>query len=138
MARILAIDFGRRRIGLAVCDPLQIAVRGLPTLEVANIGEAVGRVVDIIKAEAADKVIVGLPLNMDGSRGEMASAAEEFAAQIDGLCSVSVQMLDERLSSVGAQNEMRAMGIKTGKKKGTVDRVAAELILETYLQQLGS
>ncbi len=132
MTRILAVDFGRRRIGLAVCDELQISVRGLPTLKVRNFNDSVAQVAQIARYEAAGEVVVGLPLNMDGSRGEMALAAENFASQLAVLCSMPVHTFDERLSSAGAKRELHAMHIKNG--KGKVDRMAAVLILETYLQ----
>ena len=132
MTRILAVDFGRRRIGLAVCDELQIAVRGLPTLKVHNFNDSVAQVAQVARYEAAGEVVVGLPLNMDGSRGEMALAAENFASQLAVLCSMPVHTFDERLSSAGAKRELHAMQIKNG--KGKIDRMAAVLILETYLQ----
>jgi putative Holliday junction resolvase len=132
MTRILAVDFGRRRIGLAVCDELQISVRGLPTLKVRNFNDSVAQVAQIARYEAAGEVVVGLPLNMDGSRGEMALAAENFASQLAVLCSMPVHTFDERLSSAGAKRELHAMQIKNG--KGKIDRMAAVLILETYLQ----
>ena len=132
MTRILAVDFGRRRIGLAVCDELQISVRGLPTLKVRNFNDSVAQVAQIARYEAAGEVVVGLPLNMDGSRGEMALAAENFASQLAVLCSMPVHTFDERLSSAGAKRELHAMQIKNG--KGIIDRMAAVLILETYLQ----
>ena len=132
MTRILAVDFGRRRIGLAVCDELQISVRGSPTLKVRNFNDSVAQVAQIARYEAAGEVVVGLPLNMDGSRGEMALAAENFASQLAVLCSMPVHTFDERLSSAGAKRELHAMQIKNG--KGKIDRMAAVLILETYLQ----
>ena len=135
MARILAIDFGRRRVGLAVCDELQIAVRGLPTLDVRNFNDSIAQVAQVAEQEEAAKMVVGLPLNMDGSRGEMAIAAENFASQLAASCDLPVCMFDERLSSAGAKRTLRAVSAKT--HKGAVDRMAAVLILETHLQREG-
>ena len=135
MARILSVDFGRRRIGLAVCDELQISVRGLPTLKVRNFNDSVAQVAQVAGDQVAEEVVVGLPLNMDGSRGEMASAVENFASQLAVLCNMPVRTFDERLSSVGAKRELHAMQAK--KRKGEIDRMAAVLILETYLQHKG-
>ena len=132
MARILSVDFGRRRIGLAVCDELQISVRGLPTLTVQNFNDGVAQVAQVAGAEAVGEVVIGLPLNMDGSRGEMARVAEHFASQLALLCDMPVRTFDERLSSAGAKRELS--GMKKKKRKGEVDRMAAVLILETYLQ----
>ena len=137
MARILAVDFGRRRIGLAICDELQLTVRGLPTLVVSNFKDSVIAVARVAREEEVRLVVVGLPLNMDGTKGEMAQTAEDFASKLSDPCGVSIVTFDERLSSAGAKNEMQMMGIKTKKKKGVVDRLAAVLILETYLQQIG-
>ena len=135
MARILSVDFGRRRIGLAVCDELQISVRGLPTLKIRNFNDSVAQVAQVAGDEAAAEVVIGLPLNMDGSRGEMARDVENFASQLAVLCNIPVCTFDERLSSVGAKRELHAMQAK--KRKGEIDRMAAVLILETYLQHKG-
>ena len=135
MARILSVDFGRRRIGLAVCDELQISVRGLPTLKVRNFNDSVAQVAQVAGDEAVGEMVIGLPLNMDGSRGDMAQVAENFASQLAVLCNIPVRMFDERLSSVGAKRELDAMQAK--KRKGEIDRMAAVLILETYLQHKG-
>ena len=137
MGRILAVDFGRRRIGLAVCDELQMTTTGLPTLYVRNIDEGIAGVAQVVDIERVEQVVVGLPLNMDGSPGEMARAAEVFAQSLGRICDTPICLFDERLSSAGAQNEMRMMGIKNQKRKGAVDRIAAVLILETYLQHIG-
>ena len=135
MARILSVDFGRRRIGLAVCDELQISVRGLPTLKVRNFNDSIAQVAQVAGDQVAEEVVVGLPLNMDGSRGDMAQIAENFASQLAVSCNMPVRTFDERLSSVGAKRELNAMQKK--KRKGEVDRLAAILILETYLQHKG-
>ena len=132
MTRILAVDFGRLRIGLAVCDELQISVRGLPTLKVRNFNDSVAQVAQVAEDEAVGEVVIGLPLNMDGSCGEMASAVENFASQLAVLYNKPVRTFDERLSSVGAKRELHALQVK--KRKGEIDRMAAVLILETYLQ----
>lgn len=135
MARILGIDFGRRRVGLAVCDELQITVRGLPTVNVRNFADGIAQVAQVAAQEEAEQVVVGLPLNMDGSRGEMAQRAEQFASQLAALCGLPVCMCDERLSSAGAKRTLQAVSAKT--HKGAVDRLAAVLILETHLQREG-
>lgn len=135
MARILAVDFGRRRIGLAVCDELQISVRGLPTLKVRNFNDSVAQVAQVAMDEDVGEVVIGLPLNMDGSCGEMARAVENFASQLAVLCNLPVRTFDERLSSAGAIRELHALHAK--KRKGEIDRMAAVLILETYLQHKG-
>ena len=135
MARILGIDFGRRRVGLAISDELQITVRGLPTIDVRNFDDGIAQVAQVAVREEAEKAVVGLPLNMDGSRGEMAQLAEHFASQLADLCGLPVCLIDERLSSVGAKRALQAMSAKT--PKGAVDRMAAVLILETHLQREG-
>ena len=135
MARILSVDFGRRRIGLAVCDELQISVRGLPTLKVRNFNDSVSQVAQVARDAAVGEVVIGLPLNMDGSCGEMANAVKKFVSQLAVLCNMPVRTFDERLSSVGARRELDAMQAK--KRKGEIDRMAAVLILETYLQHKG-
>lgn len=136
MPRILAVDWGERRIGLAVSDALGILATGLPTLEIKGEAEAVARVADTIRTMEADSVVVGLPLTLAGERGVAALAAERFAARLREVSSVPVALHDERLTSAMAERRMRERGEKSRGRKGRVDEGAAVVLLEGWLAKL--
>ena len=137
MPRILAVDWGERRIGLAVSDPLGILATGLPTLEIRGQAEAVARVADTIREVEADAVVVGLPLLLSGAHGEAARSAERFASLLQKACGLSVSLYDERLTSALAQRRMHEAGNKTRGRKGKLDQGAAVALLEGWLAKLG-
>ena len=136
MPRILAVDWGERRIGLAVSDDLGILATGLPTLEIRGEAEAVARVADTIRTVEADSVVVGLPLTLKGERGEAARAVERFAEALGRETPVVVSLYDERLTSALAERRMRERGEKSRGRKGRVDQGAAVALLEGWLAKL--
>ena len=136
MPRILAVDWGERRIGLAVSDDLGILATGLPTLEIRGEAEAVARVADTIRTVEADSVVVGLPLTLKGERGEAARAVERFAEALRRVTPVGVSLYDERLTSALAERRMRELGEKSRGRKGRVDQGAAVALLEGWLAKL--
>lgn len=136
MPRILAVDWGERRIGLAVSDDLGILATGLPTLEIRGGAEAVARVADTIRTVEADSVVVGLPLTLKGERGEAARAVERFAEALRRETPVGVSLYDERLTSALAERRMRELGEKSRGRKGRVDQGAAVALLEGWLAKL--
>ena len=136
--RILAVDWGERRIGLAVSDPTGIIATGLPTLEVRGRDEALSRVATVASEREAERLVVGLPLLMSGERGEAAEAAEAFAAGLRERTGLRVDLYDERLTSALSQRRLHESGVRTGHNKGRVDAGAAVALLESYLQRLAS
>jgi len=142
LPRILAVDWGERRIGLAVSDALGVLASGLPTLEIRGEAEAVARVADTIRTVEADSVVVGLPLTLAGKRGEAALAAERFADALRRETTVPVSLFDERLTSAMSQRRMHERGergtrAKRGSgSKGRVDQGAAVALLEGWLAKL--
>jgi putative Holliday junction resolvase len=130
------VDWGGRRIGLALSDPLGVLASPLPTLEIRGEAEAVARVADTIREVGADSVVVGLPLTLKGERGEAAEAAERFAARLREACQVEVSLYDERLTSALAQRRMRETGEKSRGRKGRVDAGAAVALLEGWLVRI--
>jgi putative holliday junction resolvase len=143
LPRILAVDWGERRIGLAVSDALGILATGLPTLEIRGEAEAVARLADTIRTVEADSVVVGLPLTLKGERGEAARAVERFVAALRRVTPVDVALFDERLTSVIAERRMRELGEKRGTRakrgsgrKQKVDQGAAVALLEGWLAKL--
>ena len=131
--RILGVDYGRRRIGLAVSDELELAAVGLPTLEVAGKKEALAVVAAEASAQNASEIVVGLPLNMDGSKGSMAQAVEAFALELGQATGLPTRCWDERLTSAAAHRVLTDAGKQTRGRKPAVDRMAATVMLNTYL-----
>ena len=136
MPRILAVDWGERRIGLAVSDDLGILATGLPTLEIRGGAEAVARVADTIRTVEADSVVVGLPLTLKGERGEAARAVERFADALRRETPVDVSLFDERLTSAMAERRIRERGERSRGRKTRVDQGAAVALLEGWLAKL--
>ena len=133
MGRILSLDYGRRRIGVAVSDPLRITAQGLETIIVDSYEEALELVGGLVSWWDVDEIVLGLPLRSNGSKGEMAEEVEHFREDLVERVGVSVHLLDERMTSSAASRTLREMGVKTGHKKTEVDRVAATLLLQDYL-----
>ncbi|MBI4531948.1 MAG: Holliday junction resolvase RuvX [Candidatus Latescibacteria bacterium] len=133
MGRILSLDYGRRRIGVAVSDPLHITAQGLETIVVDSYEEALEAVSDLVGQWDVGEIVVGLPLKSDGSKGEMAEEVEQFREDLVERVGVSVYLFDERMTSSAASRFLHEVGVKTGHRKEEVDRVAATLLLQDYL-----
>jgi len=130
--RILGIDYGERRIGLAISDELGIAAHGLPTLRntaEADVLEALRR---LIEERGVEEIVVGLPRNMDGSLGPQANQAMRFAETLKPL-GRKVHLLDERLTTERARRTLSDAGISRDEQRRRVDRMAAQFILQAHL-----
>ena len=132
-ARILAIDLGDRRIGLAIGDALQITAHGLPTAERRNKRDDLNYIKSLVKKHEASLIVIGHPINMDGSRGPAAEKAERFAAALEKHIGIPVELWDERLTTVEAGELLRQSGMNREERKQRVDQMAARLILQSYL-----
>ncbi len=135
MSRILGIDFGERRIGLALSDALGITAQGLPTLDTKKTKDVFGHLENIIKDKNVTKVIVGMPKNMNGTIGFKGMEVKKFIKELVKKIKIDVIPWDERLSSVQSSKAMREMGTKQ-KHKDVIDRISATLILQNYLDSL--
>ena len=133
MGRILGVDYGRRRVGLALSDPTGLLASGLTTLEVQTVGEALKRVVAALQETRAESIVVGLPLNMDGTRGPMGDEAAEFARRLGEMSGVPVRLYDERLTSGMAERVLLDADMSRQRRKAVRDKLAAQLILQGYL-----
>jgi len=129
--RILAIDWGRRRIGLALSDELGLTVRGLPTLERKNRATDLSAIERIVTENDVRRLVVGAPLHLDGTAGKSVGQAEQFGRTIAKRCRLPLELWDERLTSFEAENLLRERGGR--RAKADVDRMAAALILDSYL-----
>jgi putative Holliday junction resolvase len=135
LPRVLGIDYGRARVGIAVSDPLGIVARGVTVL--TRTGSLVADVCRIAAELGAGTLVVGMPLTLRGTKGEIAAEVEEFIAALRRECGLPVIAVDERFSSSRAEATMIDMGVPRKKRrvKGEVDRIAAALILQDYLDR---
>ena len=136
MPRILAVDWGERRIGLAVSDPQGIIATGLETVQVVSEPNAVARVSAVAKQFEVERMVVGLPLLMSGERGEAAESATRFADLLAARSGLPVDTYDERLTSALSERRLREVGRRGSDKRSRVDQGAAIALLESYLQRL--
>ncbi len=145
---ILGIDYGRARIGLAIAEVDSALPRPLATLKRVNRNEDMRRLRELVREHGAGQIVVGLPLRLDGTRGEMAEEATRFAARVRKQLNLPVTMVDERLTSWEAERLLEEQGghflreAKATQKRGkreaaraSVDAVAAAVILKEYLEQ---
>ncbi len=138
MPRVLAVDWGERRIGLAVSDPQGVIAVGLDTLEVSGVEMAAATVAAAAVEHEAERIVVGLPLLMSGERGEAALAAEAFAAMLARRSGLPVETYDERLTTALSQRRLREQGVRTGHARKRVAQGAAIALLESYLMRLAA
>ena len=136
--RILALDLGARRIGLAVSDPLGITAQGLDTLERRNIRADLAALAEIARAKEVRMFLLGNPLNMSGSEGRQAAYVREFGERLGRHTGLPVTLWDERLTTVEAERVLREGGATLERRKQAVDRLAAVILLKSYLDSLPS
>ena len=133
MNRILGLDFGRARIGVAISDELQMLAHPLETIP-ANKKPA-SRVAEIVREKQVDHVVAGIPRQMNGQIGTAATEVLEFVKKLRAILPCPVVTWDERLTTVAAHRALRDAGKKTRDTRGYVDQVAAQMILQTYLDR---
>jgi len=132
--RVLALDVGSRTIGLAVSDPLGITAQGLETIRRKNKRTDLAALAKVIAENGVVEIVVGLPLRMSGQEGTQAEKMREFVAVIEKQFGLPVSLIDERLTSVEANRVLRESEMSIKKRAGAVDRLAAVLILQSFLQ----
>lgn len=131
--KILAVDLGLARTGIAVSDPRELLASPVGTLEEYNLDRLVTRVAAIAAEQRAELIVVGHPKNMDGSRGESARRAEDFAAALGQAAGLPVELWDERMTTVSAIGYLNQTDVRGKKRKQVVDTVAATIILQDFL-----
>jgi putative holliday junction resolvase len=136
--RILAMDVGKRRIGLAISDPLGITAQGLSTLERTTIREDLTRLAELTAEREVSLYLIGEPLHMSGDKSRQAQYIRDFAERLTQVTGVPVQFWDERLTTVQAQRVLKESGISIEKRARAVDKLAAVILLESYLDSLPS
>lgn len=136
--RVLALDFGKRRIGLAISDELGVTAQGLETLQRTRIRDDIERLAELVGARNVRLILMGNPLHMSGSESRQTEYVRDFAARLEKATGVAVEFWDERLTTVAAQRVLRESGISIQKRAQAVDRLAAVILLESYLDSLHS
>ena len=131
---MLALDVGKKRIGLAVSDPLGLTAQGLETLERTRIRDDLAKLKELAANWQVKTLLVGRPLHMSGAESRQSEYTAAFAARLGGHLGIPVVFWDERLSSAEAERILRETGRPVEARKGAVDRIAAMLLLESYLE----
>jgi len=134
--RILALDLGRRRIGMAISDPLGITAQGLPNLERTNKRADLEALGQLASERDVELFLLGNPINMRGTEGRQSGWVREFAEALEQRTHVPVRLWDERLTSVEAGRVLRSSGIGIEKRAAAVDRLSAVILLQSYLDSL--
>lgn len=136
--RILGIDYGEARVGVAITDGLNITAQGLETIQRNNSDKMILRRLDEIMSEyEIDTIVVGMPLNMNGTISERAKITEQFVHKLKCKYNkLKIETIDERLTTVAAHKTMNFLDVNKNKKRNIVDTISAVYILETYLNKL--
>jgi putative holliday junction resolvase len=134
-SRVLAIDYGRKRIGLALSDELQLTAQPLAVMKRANRREDLRRLRDICRKQGVARILVGHPLHITGAAGEMADEAARFAARLRKELGIEVDLVDERLTSWEAAQMIAESGSSNRRKQESLDDVAAAIFLREYLER---
>ena len=133
--KVMGLDFGDKRIGVALSDVSRFLSTGLETYTRISIEKDLQHLKKIIEDNNVKVVVFGLPLNMDGTRGIRVEKTENFAEKLKAMCNVMIDYYDERLSSVSAEDILIEAGVRREKRKELIDKVAATLILQDYLDK---
>ena len=136
--RILGIDYGDARVGIAITDELNITAQGLETIQRNHSDKIVLRRLDeILETYEVDTIVVGLPLNMDGTMSERTEITKKFVHKLKCKYNkIKIEVIDERLTTVAAHKTMNFLDVNKHKKRNIVDTISAVYILETYLNKL--
>ena len=133
--RILALDYGSKNVGLASNDELGVVVRPLPSIPNRSRRDLLNRLRTVVRENAIDSLLIGLPLNMDGTSGEAVERVRHFAAFLAQELGLPLREFDERLSTVEAMEMWRCMSARRQRRYRTVDSLAAAFILERFLKE---
>lgn len=133
LLKILGVDFGDSRTGFAVSDSFGLIALALETFSEKNFDKVAQRAAELASANLAEKIVVGLPRNMDGSLGERGEKCAAFAEKLKSICDCPVELWDERLTTVSAHRLMNETNTRGKKRKNAVDKIAAAYILQSYL-----
>lgn len=134
--RIMALDVGSRTIGIACSDALLMTAQGIETIRRTSLENDFNRLRELILEYEVHELVVGMPKNMNGTKGDRAEKTEEFVEKMKAVIEVPVTFWDERLSTVMAERQLIAADVSRKKRKGVIDKMAAVVILQGYLDRL--
>jgi putative Holliday junction resolvase len=135
--RVLAIDYGSVRIGLALSDPTGTLARPLPFVPARGDAKLARELAALAQKEQAELILLGLPRNMDGSHGDAAAKVKTFAAALGQATKIPIQLADERLTTVQASRQLHEAGKDTRAQRGRIDSEAATVLLQGWLDAPG-
>ncbi len=133
--RVIGIDFGDARVGVAVTDPLGLTSQGVATIKNGGIKKLLAELKEIFDKYEPQTIVIGLPKNMDGTEGFRAEATYKFAKKLEAIYSGKIEFVDERLTTMGAAQYLSATNTFGQKRKNVIDTVSACLILDSYMQK---
>jgi len=133
--RVMALDVGTKRIGVALSDPLKITAQGLETFQRTTLEEDIKGLWKLIDEHEVSQLVVGLPKNMDGSEGFKVEEVRQFAADLTAERKIDIVWVDERLTTVSAERALLEADVSRKNRKKVVDKMAAVIILQSYLDR---
>jgi len=136
MGRVLGIDYGDKRVGFAISDELEMVATPLGVHTRAKAGDDVAAVLELCREWNVARIVVGEPLNMDGSSGAAVDKVHEFVGRLEECSPVEILLWDERMSTMSAERVLIEGNISRRRRKGVVDKLAAQIILQNYLDSL--
>ena len=134
----LGLDVGGKRIGVAGCDGLGLIATGITTIWRSSFQEDITQLMEIIAERQVEILVLGLPYKMDGSIGSQAKQVQKFARRVAAVIELPIEYIDERLTSYAAEEMMKTAKISVSQNKATIDRIAAAVILQQWLDARGS
>ncbi|MBM4127541.1 MAG: Holliday junction resolvase RuvX [Nitrospira sp.] len=132
-SRILALDYGTKRIGVALSDELGWTAQPLETFDRRTLDRDIAHIAAVVRSNEVAQVVLGLPLQLDGREGPAVEAMREFAAKLEAGLPVPLILWDERMTTKAAEDLLIAADVSRKKRKGVVDRIAAAILLQSYL-----
>jgi len=133
LKRVLGIDYGEVRVGLSLSDLTQTIAKPFKTIMYKNTDDLLDQLKEIIIENEVEKLVVGVPYNMKGEDSKQTLKVKEFISFLESNLSYNIELIDERLSSIEAEKTMHKMNVKTGHNKSDIDKIAASVILQEYL-----
>ena len=133
--RLIGLDYGEARTGLAVSDLLRITAQGVTSINHKSDKELLDKLAPYIEEYTPEKIIIGLPINMNATVGARVEKTKKFIKKLKDRFQIEVETIDERLTTVSSYKTMTELGVKTSKKKNIVDMMSAVLILQMYLDK---
>lgn len=133
--RIMALDVGDRRIGVAISDELRLTIHGCPTLQRAGLSRDIESIRRLVHDNEVSEIVLGHPLHMDGSASPQSMKVEQFADRLRSALSTPIVLWDERLTSYAAEEHLRQQGLSWRERKAQIDKYSAIMILQSYLDE---